>query len=121
MSKIVRRIAQDIRGADNIQELARKIQKTRNGLYNVTELEGFEERNQISSGHSTGSLHYSGRAFDVNTNRGNNSSFEDKALGQLARAVQRQYGNRVDEWLGPWNNAPGHGTHGHFGFDRKKL
>ncbi|HYN35573.1 MAG TPA: hypothetical protein VEV82_01215 [Actinomycetota bacterium] len=49
----------------------------------VSELEGFHNRGQISTGHMVGSAHYDGRAGDVN-NRAGTSAAEQKDLGNLA-------------------------------------
>ena len=60
--------------------------------FDVGELEGFRGEGQVSSGHSTNSMHYAGNAMDLNYNGGGRWANEKDALDWAYRRLQRRYG-----------------------------
>ena len=104
------KLGQYLGGADNINQLARRIEKSG---YDVGGLEGFQGQGPISSGHTEGSLHYSGLAGDITGPR----------LGRLFNALKKSFGtNVIDEMFyknksyGDGENPiGGHDSHIHLG------
>ena len=91
--------------------LAKKLQ--RKG-FDVSELEGFECVEGISSGHATNSKHYSGNAMDVNYYGGGKWESEPEALNWLAKWLNKRYD--PDELFHPgYDPVGGHDSHLHFG------
>lgn len=110
--------ARKLAGAQNITGLANRIERLGGGLFDVSELSN--SVNTINSGHSENSLHYAGRAFDVNATRRNNTPFETRKLKRLAKVLQKLYGQYQAESYGKWNDPEGHPTHFHWGATSRK-
>lgn len=107
------RWAQKLAGAGNLQELAARIEKLKNGLFDVTELGGYQAG--VTGPHSgPGSRHHTGLAFDANTTRGNNTDKEAQRLQQLFTVLEKLY--NMAESNPNEANSSGSGIHGHGAF-----
>lgn len=105
-------------GAGGIYGVANRIESLAGGLFDVSELE--KGGTSINSGHSPGSKHYEGLAFDVNVTRNNNTPFETKKLKALASVLQQLYGKYQNESYGKWNDPKGHPTHFHWAAEMRR-
>ena len=106
-------------GASNAKQLARRIEKLNNGLFDVWQLKGFQEG--VTGPHSgPGSKHHPGLAFDANTTRGNNTDFERRKLERLYRALQKA-GIPLGSYNDPYEaNQGSAGGHGHFELQQRR-
>lgn len=111
--------AQLLSGAKNVKQLARRIERLNKGVFDVWQLEGFQEG--VTGPHSgPGSKHHSGLAFDVNTTRKNNTAFEQRKLARLYKALKKS-GTPLGSYNDPWEENQGNtGHHGHFEVARRK-
>lgn len=103
--------AQQLAGARGMQGLARRIEKVGGGLFDVSELLGFQGGVQAEH---TGTGHGAGLAMDINVTRRNNTPFETRKLRRLDRVLRRLYGDYHATSLGKWNDPKGHPTHLHW-------
>lgn len=111
-------------GAKGAKGVARRIEQLAGGLFDVSELEGFQGQGPLSSGHTAGSEHYGpgggidGTGFDVNTTRNNNTSFEKAKLRKLFLALNALY--NLEESTPNEANVGSPGWHGHGAFDSRR-
>ena len=105
-------------GAKNVKQLARRIEKLQNGLFDVDELKGFQDG--VDPVHE-GPDHYDGTAMDINVTRKNNTKCETRKLKRLMKVINKLYGSEVDQQFGLWNDPEGHPTHYHQSFDSRRF